>query len=193
VAAICSNWDLKLGDLSLGLWGFFNNFRSSASRGPCLWRLVPLGLATSHCGKGGGGVLPQTKRQGPGRRRPGRRPRGAPPDGHQWVPAPWFPPHTSRGEWGTGCGGSGRRFGAPSGPFRCLGSPGGGLESNRNPLKPVGTASGWCGIGNHHVPAKCARGYPRKRPGSTPNPKSGSEIAIDTRRTGIGNAHELVQ
>jgi hypothetical protein len=33
-------------------------------------------------------------------------------------------------------------------------------------------------------PTKCARGYPRKRPGSTPNPKSGSEIAIDTRRGG---------
>jgi hypothetical protein len=68
--------------------------------------------------------LPQTKRWDSGRRRPGHHHRGAPPDGHQWVPAPWFPPHTSRGGWGTGCGGSGRRFGAPSGPFHCLGASG---------------------------------------------------------------------
>jgi hypothetical protein len=84
---------------------------------------------------------------------------------------------------------SGRRFGAPSGPFRCLGSSGVvcGLQSHRNPLKSVGTASGWCGVGHHHVPARCARGYPRKRPGSTPNPESGSEIAIDTGiRLGVG-------
>jgi hypothetical protein len=57
------------------------------------------------------------------------------------------------------------------------------MDSHINPLKSVGTASGWCGVGHRHVPAKCARGYPRKRPGSTPNPKSGSEIAIGTRRS----------
>jgi hypothetical protein len=135
--------------------------------GPCAWW------------NGGGWALPQVKRLGLGRRRPGRRHRGAPPDGHQWILAPWFPPHTSRGGWGAGCGGSGRRFGAPSGPFRALSRLfGGGLESHRNPLKSVGSASGWCGVGHHHVPVKCARRYPRKRPGSTPNPKSGSEIGI---------------
>jgi hypothetical protein len=55
---------------------------------------------------------------------------------------------------------------------------GGGLESHKTLLKSVGTASGWCGVGHRHVPAKCARGYPRKRPGSTPNPKSGSEMGV---------------
>jgi hypothetical protein len=35
---------------------------------------------------------------------------------------------------------------------------GSGLESHRNPLKSVGTASVWCGVGHRHVPAKCARG-----------------------------------
>jgi hypothetical protein len=35
----------------------------------------------------------------------------------------------------------------------------------------------WCRVGHHHVPAKCAKGHPRKCPGSIPNPKSGSEIA----------------
>jgi hypothetical protein len=54
----------------------------------------------------------------------------------------------------------------------------GGLESHINPLKSVGTASGWCGVGHHYVPVKCARGYPRKRPGSTPDPKSGSDLGI---------------
>jgi hypothetical protein len=29
------------------------------------------------------------------------------------------------------------------------------------------------GCGHRHVPAKCARGYPRKHPGSTPNPDEG--------------------
>jgi hypothetical protein len=52
------------------------------------------------------------------------------------------------------------------------------LESPRNPVKSVGSASGWCGGGHRHVPAKYARGYSRKRPGSTPNPKSGSEMGI---------------
>jgi hypothetical protein len=62
-------------------------------------------------GEGGGWaawVPPETSGLNPGRRRPGRRHRDAPPDGHQWVPAPWFPPHTSRGGWGAGCGGSSR-------------------------------------------------------------------------------------
>jgi hypothetical protein len=57
------------------------------------------------------------------------------------------------------------------------------------PQKPVEIR--WNGIGvvwgwsppmtsHHHVSAKCAGGHPRKRPGSTPNPTFGSEIAIDT-------------
>ena len=53
------------------------------------------------------------------------------------------------------------------------------VESHRNPLKSVGMALGWCGVSHYHVLAKCARGHPRKRPGSTPNPKFLSEIAID--------------
>jgi hypothetical protein len=98
------------------------SFHSSAGRGLCLWRPVPLGLVP-----GGAGGLRHCHRYSD--RTQGAGGRGAatgepPPDGHQWVPAPWFPPHTSRGEWGAGCGGSGRRFGAPSGPFRCLGSSG---------------------------------------------------------------------
>ena len=44
MAAICSNWLNKLLNLSYGLWGFFNIFRSSAGRGVNLGRLVPLGL-----------------------------------------------------------------------------------------------------------------------------------------------------
>jgi hypothetical protein len=67
-------------------------------------------------------------------------------------------------------------------------SGGGGLESHRNPLKSVGTASGWCRVGHRPVPARCARGYPRKRPGSTPNPKSGSEIALNARRSSTPRA-----
>jgi hypothetical protein len=78
-------------------------------------------------------------------------------------------------------GGRAGVFWCPKWPFPLSRLFGGGLESHINPLKSVGTASGWCGVGHRHVPAKCARGYPRKRPGSTPNPKSGSEIAIDTR------------
>jgi hypothetical protein len=76
------------------------------------------------------------------------------------------------------CGGVGAAFWCPKWPVPLSRLFGGGLESHRNPLKSVGTASGWGGVGHHHVPAKCARGYPRKRPGSTPNPKSGSEIGI---------------
>ena len=78
--------------------------------------------------------------------------------------------------WGVGAA-----FWCPKWPVPLSRLFGGGLESHRNPLKSVGTASGWCGVGHHHVPAKCARGYPRKRPGSTPNPKSGSEIVLDAR------------
>jgi hypothetical protein len=36
---MCSNWENKLGDLSFGLWGFLNNFRNSAGRGPYFFRL----------------------------------------------------------------------------------------------------------------------------------------------------------
>ena len=44
MAAMCSNWENKLLNLSYGLWGFFNIFRSSAGRGKSSWRLVPLGF-----------------------------------------------------------------------------------------------------------------------------------------------------
>jgi hypothetical protein len=83
--------------------------------------------------------------------------------------------------WGVGAA-----FWCPKWPVPLSRLFGCGLESHINPLKSVGTASGWCGVDHRHVPAKCARGYPRKRPGSTPNPKSGSEIAIDTRRSERG-------
>jgi hypothetical protein len=87
-------------------------------------------------------ALPQRRVRGSGRRRPGRRHRGAPPDGHQWVPAPWFPPHTSRGGcrlWGVGAA-----VWCPKWPVPLSRLFGGGLESHINPLKSVGTASGWC-------------------------------------------------
>jgi hypothetical protein len=87
--------------------------------------------------------------------------------------------------WGVGAA-----FWCPKWPVPLSQLFGGGLESHINPLKFVGTASGWCGVGHHHVPAKCARGYPRKRPGSTPNPKSGSEIGIVKARRQSG-ADEL--
>jgi hypothetical protein len=83
--------------------------------------------------------------------------------------------HTRCGSrlWGVGAA-----FWCPKWPVPLSRLFGGGLESHINPLKSVRTASVWCGVDHHHVPAKCARGYPRKRPGSTPNPKSGSEIGI---------------
>jgi hypothetical protein len=63
-------------------------------------------------------------------------PGSPPPDGHQWVPAPWFPPHTSRGGWGSGCGGGvGAAFWCPKWPVPLSRLFGGGLESHRNPLK----------------------------------------------------------
>jgi hypothetical protein len=74
--------------------------------------------------------------------------------------------------------GGGAAFWCPKWPVPLSRLFGGGVESHRNPLKSVGTASGWCGVGHRHIPAKCARGYPRKRPGSTPNQESGSEIGI---------------
>jgi hypothetical protein len=130
-------------------------------------------------------ALRQRSVRGSGRRGPGRRHTGEPPQmgtsgsqrrgfrrtraGAGGVPAVW---------------GVGAAFWCPKWPVPLSRLFGGGLESHINPLKSVGTASGWCGVGNHHVPAKCARGYPRKRPGSNPNPKSGSEIAIDTRSWG---------
>ena len=43
MAVMCSNWENKLLNLSYGLWGFFNIFRNSAGRGPCLWRPAPPG------------------------------------------------------------------------------------------------------------------------------------------------------
>jgi hypothetical protein len=57
---------------------------------------------------------------------------------------------------------------------------GGGLESHRNPLKSVGTALGWCGVGRSPpcTGQVCERKSAQKRPGSTPNPESGSEIGI---------------
>jgi hypothetical protein len=75
-------------------------------------------------------------------------------------------------------------FRAPAAGAPPTGSPPqmGTSGSQRRGFRRTRAGAGGCGVGNHHVPAKCARGYPRKRPGSTPNPKSGSEIAIDTRR-----------
>jgi hypothetical protein len=128
-----------------------------------------------HCHRGVSGV------QGAGGR--GTMPPGSPP---RWAPVgPSAVVSTAHEPGQVGCllWGDGAAFWCPKWPVPLSRLFGGGLESHRNPLKSVGTASGWCGVGHRHVPAKCARGYPRKRPGSTPNPKSGSEIAIDTRRT----------
>jgi hypothetical protein len=137
----------------------------------------------SHCVKKGPWGLPQIKQRdlrAPAAGTP--PPRGAPP---RWAPVGPSAVVSAAHEpgrvgycwlWGVGVA-----FWCPKWPVPLSRLFGGGMESHRNPLKPVGTASGWCGVGHHHVPAKCARGYPRKCPGSTPNPKSGSEIAIDTR------------
>jgi hypothetical protein len=108
-----------------------------------------------HCGKwevggGGGWVSPQRKRLGLlGRRRPGRRGFRRTRAGAGGVPA---------------VGGRGGVLVPHKWPVPLSRFFGGGLESHINPLKSVVTASGWCGVGHHHVPAKCARGYPRKRP-----------------------------
>jgi hypothetical protein len=123
VAAICSNWELKLGESVKKLWFFLNNFRNSAGRGGSFGRLVPFGARAApsrglgYCpklpgsvqGAGGWGTAagepPQMGTSG-SQRRGFRRTRAGAGGG---VPA---------------VGGSGRRFGAPSGPFRCLGSSG---------------------------------------------------------------------
>ena len=118
-------------------------------------------------------VSPETFGRGSGRRRPGRRHRDPPP---RWAPVGPSAVVSAAHEPGrVGCRlwGVGAAFWCPKWPVPLSRLFGGGLESHRNPLKSVGSASGWCGVGHHHVPAKCARGYPRKRPGSTPNPKSG--------------------
>ena len=171
MAAICSNWLNKLLNLSYGLWGFFNIFRSSAGRGPCLWRPVPLGLDTVR--RGGGLGIAANKATGlrapaAGAPPPGSPPRWAPVGPSAVVSAAHEPGRVGCRLWGVGAA-----FWCPKWPVPLSRLFGGGLESPRNPLKSVGSASGWCGVGHHHVPAKCARGYPRKRPGSTPNPKSG--------------------
>jgi hypothetical protein len=108
---------------------------------------------------------------------PGSPPRWAPVGPSAVVSAAHEPGRVGYRLWGVGAA-----FRCPKWPVPLSRLFGGGLESHRNPLKSVRSASEWCGVGHHHVPVKCARGYPRKRPGSTPNPKSGSEIAIDTRR-----------
>ena len=99
---------------------------------------------------------------------PGSPPRWAPVGPSAVVSAAHEPGRVGCRLWGVGAA-----FWCPKWPVPLSRLFGGGLESPRNPLKSVGSASGWCGVGHHHVPAKCARGYPRKRPGSTPNPKSG--------------------
>jgi hypothetical protein len=38
---------------------------------------------------------------------------------------------------------------------------------------------------HHHVSARCARGYPHKRSGSTPNPKFSSKITSNARRSSV--------
>jgi hypothetical protein len=138
--------------------------------------------------------LPGIKGLGLGRRRPGRRHRGAHPDGHQWVPAPWFPPHTSRGGWGAGCGGSGRRFGAPSGPFSAVsalrgwsGVPQKSVEIRWN---GIGVVRGWS---PPHAGQVCERISAQTPCGSTPNPKSGSEIALNARSRGFAPRAQISQ
>jgi hypothetical protein len=155
---------------ALGL--FFFNFVTSAGRGQRLSHTVPFGFLPGGVrGLLGLGIAAE---ECPGFRAPAA---GAPPPGSPprwapvWVPAPWFPPHTRAGAGGVPAVGVGAAFWCPKWPVPLSRLFGGGLESHRNP-------SGWCGVGHRHVPAKCARGYPRKRPGSTPNPESGSEIGI---------------
>jgi hypothetical protein len=102
---------------------------------------------------------------------PGSPPRWAPVGPSAVVSAAHEPGWVGYRLWGVGAA-----FWCPKWPVPLSRLFGGGLESHRNPLKSVGSASGWCGVGHRHLPATFTRGYPRKRPGSTPNPKSGSEI-----------------
>jgi hypothetical protein len=106
---------------------------------------------------------------------PGSPPRWAPVGPSAVVSAAHEPERVGCRLWGVGAA-----FWCPKWAVPLSRLFGGGLEGLRNPLKSVGSASGWCGVDHRHVPAKCARGYPRKRPGSTPNPESGSEIGIVT-------------
>jgi hypothetical protein len=161
VAAICSNWLTGFEQTAGPGPGAFFNFRNSAAGGQHLGR--PGGLSFLRGGWGGAGVCPGGSDgvQGAGGRgtTTGWRSPGTPPDGHQWVPAPWVPPHTNRGGWG-GCRhehprcrlwGVGAAFWCPKWPVPLSRLFRGGLKSHRNPLKSVGMASGWCEIGHHHV------------------------------------------
>jgi hypothetical protein len=81
---------------------------------------------------------------------------------------------------GVGCRlwGVGAAFWCPKWPVPLSRLFGGGLESHINPLKSVGkrhrgVVRGWSPPRTGQV---CERVYRRKRPGSTPNPESGSEI-----------------
>ena len=169
---MCSNWEKELAESAEMLWGFLIIFVTRQAganlyRVRCRWALCLVER----------GALCIATEESPGFRAPapppGSPPRWAPVGPSAVVSAAHEPGRVGCRLWGVGAA-----FWCPKWPVPLSRLFGGGLESPRNPLKSVGSASGWCGVGHHHVPAKCARGYPRKRPGSTPNPKSGSEIGI---------------
>jgi hypothetical protein len=150
VAAICSNWEPKLGESAEMLWGFFNIFRNSAGRGESFWRLVPFDFSLVEWG-----ALGIARNFGTGL--------GAPAAG---APPPGSPPQmdtsgsqrrvvsAAHGRCGWGipavCG-VGAAFWCPKWPVPLSRLFGGGLESHRNPLKSVGTASRWCEVGHRHT------------------------------------------
>jgi hypothetical protein len=142
---MCSNWQLNLVQTAgFGLRSFFN-FRTSAGRGGSPGRLAPFGFRAAHpwglgyCpgftgsvqGAGGRGTAtgepPQMGTSGSQRRGFRRTRAGA-------------------GRWGAGCGGSGRRFGAPSGPFRCPGSSGVVWRASKTRWNPLERHRGGAGL-----------------------------------------------
>jgi hypothetical protein len=140
--------------------GAFFNFRNSG-RGPSLSRTVPSGFRPV----AEKGALGPATNKATGFGAPAA---GAPPPGSRRPPPPtWAPVGPSAvasaahelGRVGCRLWGVGAAVWCPKCPVPLSRLFGGGLESHINPLKSVGTASGWCGVGHHQVLANrvCAR------------------------------------
>jgi hypothetical protein len=140
---------------------------ATGAAGPCTWAVHGGALGTA-----------ANKATGLGAPAAGAPPPGSPPIWAPVGPSAVVSAAHEPGRVGCRLWGVGAAFWCPKWPVPPFWLFGGGRESHRNPLNSVGTASGWCGVGHHHVPVKCTRGYPRKRPGSTPDPKSGSDLGI---------------
>jgi hypothetical protein len=117
----------------------------------CRWAL-PLWVG------GGLGIATDIATAGLGAPGAGAPPPGSPP---RWAPlgpsAVVSAAHAEPGRVGCRLWGIGAAVCCPKWPVPLSWLFGGGLESHRNPLKSVGTASGWCGVGHHHVPRPSVR------------------------------------